>query len=51
MVKLDVDDVLLWVGEVDGKMLQALGEFSYTALKKRHLSDLKVRAYLEDPRQ
>jgi hypothetical protein len=29
MVKLNVDDVLLWVEEGDGKVAQVFGEFAY----------------------
>lgn len=32
VMKLDVDDILLWVGEVDREMVQVLGEFSPRSL-------------------
>ena len=31
VVQLDVDDILLWVREVDCQMAQVLGEFAYNS--------------------
>jgi len=28
VVQFDIDDILLWVGEVDGQMLEILNEFA-----------------------
>jgi hypothetical protein len=32
VVQLDVDDILLWVGEVDSQMLEVLGELAYATV-------------------
>ena len=37
MVKLNVDDVLLWLGEGDGKVAQVFGEFAWHSSELRCL--------------
>jgi hypothetical protein len=50
VVKLDVDDILLWVGEVDCEMAEVLGELALGRVRCATFSIRYSVPYLEDPR-
>ena len=53
VVQLDVDNILLWVGEVDGQVVKVLRELAYASVSPSSFKNPlpSLIPYLVDPRR